>query len=336
MRPELEQYFNEREFFQLKAVYDQRTRRESGLNPGANLREILPDEIVVEFDSVTRARGVWLATIAAARLAHHGYNFIVYDNGGRSPHLHIYNIMGLRDQNPRVRAIYKGLFFDKYFPYNDADSKLNTKSSSLIAVENRPHFKHGNIKKEVLKTTGFSNRVEIDLLREAIRIHDRLKARRRTERNNTRDYNWVINWVSSETLPTGSWNNIIAKNIAIIIINQKLDKTKVLERFNPDDQKAITGWFPWAEQEYRYVGFWEIKNMCESHDIDLIDKERMYRVLEERKAPNEKLLGVQNESDRHSKRGIEKNEERKVCNNVGTIQCESESAIFTEFGNVLW
>jgi hypothetical protein len=106
-----------------------------------NLREILKDEIVIEFDSenleiVTRA-----ISQTGINLNRAGYTFEYWDHGGKSPHLHIHNLP-IAKYTESQRATFKKLFVLKYVPkeyhqYVD----LSLCGIHLIALEWSKHWK---------------------------------------------------------------------------------------------------------------------------------------------------------------------------------------------------
>lgn len=315
MRSELEDYFKQHTFIQVKRVDEARGEPCSGIHPEAQLREILPDEIVIEFDTDNTNRAKLLTTRTIGRLRYHKYNFTVYDHGGRSPHIHVYAIAGLSEQSSEFRSMYKRLFLEKFAKYRETDFGINTAESHLIALENRPHFKHGNLKKEIMSTEGFKNKMDVEL---SVNTYNLLAERQRKRRefvDDDYDNSWLIGWSSSERLPWGQWNNVIAKNIAIEIVNKRLNREKVLSKFNLDDRHAIRGWFRWAEAEKRYFGFSEICRFCDTYELDLKGARTKYS-----------NGGTPNGSRRHSKKGAE-TDEGKVCNNRSAIQRPSKQGI---------
>lgn len=87
-------------------------------NPAYNLREILNDEIVIEFDTDKElaSKGIMQT---AYNLALAGYSFEIWNHNGRSPHLHIHNLkdihkvtIGNLEQNKL--KMFKKLFIRKY------------------------------------------------------------------------------------------------------------------------------------------------------------------------------------------------------------------------------
>lgn len=106
-----------------------------------NLREILNDEIVIEFDTtdleiVTRA-----ISQTGINLRKAGYIFEYWDHKGKSPHLHIHNLP-IAQLPADKRALFKKMFIRKYvpteyLPYVD----FSLTGIHLIAIEWAQHWK---------------------------------------------------------------------------------------------------------------------------------------------------------------------------------------------------
>lgn len=109
-------------------------------NPAYNLREILADEIVIEFDT---DQNTWNAIIQTAiNLYNAGYHFEIYDHKGRSPHLHIHNL-NIAHLEPNKRSLFKKLFIKKYVPeeyYKFVDLSLT--GVHLVRIEYSPCWKN--------------------------------------------------------------------------------------------------------------------------------------------------------------------------------------------------
>jgi hypothetical protein len=108
---------------------------------GYNLREILKDEIVIEFDIDALEIVVPAISQTGINLNKAGYSFELWEHGGKSPHLHIHNLPLLK-MNDSQRAVFKKMFIKKYVPieyhpYVD----LSLTGIHLIAMENALHWK---------------------------------------------------------------------------------------------------------------------------------------------------------------------------------------------------
>ena len=106
-----------------------------------NLREILKDEIVIEFDCedkeiVARAIGETGINLNKA-----GYFFEYWDHGGKSPHLHIHDLP-ISKFTDTQRSNFKKMFIKKYVPqeyHQHVDFSLT--GCHLIALEWAFHWK---------------------------------------------------------------------------------------------------------------------------------------------------------------------------------------------------
>lgn len=113
-------------------------------------RYILPDEIVIEFDSPCPDFDIATYEIVA-RLIYAGYNMELWiANGMKCGHIHIKNIYGLDKLDDKVRRRYKELFIKNYvdnefFQYVD----LALCGKHRIATENESHWKYGTTKLQV-------------------------------------------------------------------------------------------------------------------------------------------------------------------------------------------
>lgn len=114
-----------------------------------NLREILNDEVVIEFDE-KHFKGTleefkefsWKATLdTGVKLYQAGYTFEIWEHGGKSPHIHIHNLP-IGHLSPEKRALFKKLFIRKYvdldfLPFVD----ISLTGIHLIALEWANHWK---------------------------------------------------------------------------------------------------------------------------------------------------------------------------------------------------
>ena len=119
-------------------------------NPNYNLREILDDEIVIEFDEKNwkgsleefKDKISWSGiNLTAVNLYNANITFEIWDHNGKSPHLHIHNLP-IKHLDPDKRVLFKKMFIRKYvpseyFPYVD----MTLTGIHLIAIENQNHWK---------------------------------------------------------------------------------------------------------------------------------------------------------------------------------------------------
>ena len=118
-------------------------------NPAYNLREVLKDEIVFEFDDTTftgtpdefRELSWTAINEVAINLYKAGFSFEVWEHGGKSPHLHIHNLPIAHLAKDELREFKK--FFVKKFcpveyePYVD----YSLAGIHLLAIEGVKHWK---------------------------------------------------------------------------------------------------------------------------------------------------------------------------------------------------
>lgn len=121
-----------------------------------NLRELYSNEILLDCESSLKAN------IVKDKLEEDSMAYIEYDTGSRGKHFHIlYKNMGNLSEKLRIK--YREKVINKYNT-DDAVTK------GFIAMEYRPHFKRGNIKKEIDRKEGMFglyNELNMKLVREA-------------------------------------------------------------------------------------------------------------------------------------------------------------------------
>lgn len=242
----------------------------------ATLREIAPNEVVIEYDTYKEsARALVNNTI---RFLHgNNYNFAVYDHGGRSPHIHVYDIRGLEELDDDMRRTYKKLFISKYAPYEQVDYSLT--GIGLIALEHKPHFKYGTIKKLVYNTHGFSNSIEMDMLNDAYNI-----CNTRIEDDISRlqhDNRWILKWILDFDEYLHNMDIWLFKNVAITLVNDNMDIPSFVTAFERVYGRTrvghLFGWIRWAQQNRRYFCLSEIIKFCEMYGLDYREVIRIYR-----------------------------------------------------------
>lgn len=136
---------------------------------GKNVREMLPDELVIEFDERSAAENVPRELVRS-----HAFNAVldlckafdawgkgyhVTDHGGVSPHFRT-RIIGLTDEEPRLRCKYKEEFANALLENTGFRSKLVKldrsllrSKSKLLPLEDAPHWKtkYDGAKERVIK-----------------------------------------------------------------------------------------------------------------------------------------------------------------------------------------
>ncbi len=107
-----------------------------------NLREILNNEICIEFD-VDDQNTAWEAiNLTGVNLYRAGYTFEIWDHKGKSPHLHLRNLPISHLSKDELR-LFKKVFIKEFVPkaYHDfVDYSLT--GIHLIAVEWANHWKN--------------------------------------------------------------------------------------------------------------------------------------------------------------------------------------------------
>lgn len=129
-----------------------------------NVREILPNEIIIEFDEigknsledVRKESNKWIEKVRSW-LIENNYSFYITDHKGKSPHIRL-QIGGLENKPHDFRKKYKYNFVDHILESIKFSSEilmldtslLNTKNK-LISLELQPHFKqkYGGNKEDI-------------------------------------------------------------------------------------------------------------------------------------------------------------------------------------------
>jgi len=118
--------------------------------PAYNLREVLNNEVAIEFDmpkdwslGLEAFQDVSWAAInfTAINLLESGYEFEVWDHGGKSPHLHIHNLP-ISHLEKDKRKLFKKIFIRKYVPKEYLQwVDISLTGVHLIAIEWAEHWK---------------------------------------------------------------------------------------------------------------------------------------------------------------------------------------------------
>lgn len=106
-----------------------------------NLRQILDDEVVIEFDCNDPLIVLQAIMATGINLYNAGLVFEQWSHNGKSPHLHIHDLpIAKLDSNQR--HIFKKLFIKRYVPIEYLKyADLSLTGVKLIALEWSPHWK---------------------------------------------------------------------------------------------------------------------------------------------------------------------------------------------------
>lgn len=273
------EYLSEQDIIYANSVYQKSKVRKKVTRTTASLRTIADNEIVIEFDSDNPKRGMVLAKRMTKRLRYLKYAFVVYKaEGQRSPHIHIYNIKGLNKVDLDINREYKRRWFERYCRFNETDTGINTKESSLLAIEDKPHFKYGTKKEFIyayLPNDSVENRLDLELLKDSREHIIELRERVREEIQETNNYDntWFVEWITSEKLPQGKRHSTILKNLAIHLENNNLNDDKIVNKlidmYDHTVYRQIRGWRAWAQKEKRFFGMNEIMTYLDDNDMSL-------------------------------------------------------------------
>lgn len=126
----------------------------TNFNAAYNLREILDDEIVIEFDNEDRNLTWTAINFTAINLLNAGYSFEIWNHEGKSPHLHIHNLAIPKLEKKHTKK-FKEAFVKTYTPkeyHKCVDFSLC--GCHLIALEWAKHWKGCYEVKKLLNTWG--------------------------------------------------------------------------------------------------------------------------------------------------------------------------------------
>lgn len=106
-------------------------------------RQGLPNEIRIEFDSEDRGENWKAINLTAVELYKQGYSFaIYYVEGGRSPHIHIYDLDELEQLPYEKRSIYRKKLLQRVCPKEYSPDMELCDEKHLCALEFVNHFKY--------------------------------------------------------------------------------------------------------------------------------------------------------------------------------------------------
>lgn len=107
----------------------------------------MPNEIRIEFDSEDRESNWENINYTAIKLNELKLSFVIfYVEGGRSPHIHIYDLDELEDLDEKQRTEYRQRFLNKVCPKGSKPDLGLCDEKHLCALEFVNHFKYGKPK----------------------------------------------------------------------------------------------------------------------------------------------------------------------------------------------
>ncbi len=132
-------------------------------NPNRNYkhRQGMPNEIRIEFDYEDVNKNWKAVSSIAIELNRLGYSFAIYStDGGRGPHIHIYDLDELECLDEEKRTLYREKFLNKVCKEYKPDMEL-CNEKHLCALEFVNHFKY-NKPKELLQYFDNGRNMSID------------------------------------------------------------------------------------------------------------------------------------------------------------------------------
>jgi len=107
----------------------------------------MPNEIRIEFDLEDRNKSFELINQTCINLDEFGYSYAVfYADGGRSPHIHIYDLDELETLNVQQREEYRREFLKKVCPAGSNPDMNLCEEKHLMALEFANHWKYNKPK----------------------------------------------------------------------------------------------------------------------------------------------------------------------------------------------
>ncbi len=154
-------------------------------------RQGMPNEIRIEFDSEDYDNNWQNINITSIKLNDIGYSFaIYYVEGGRSPHIHIYDLDELENLSQDQRNLYRRKFLLQVCPNNSNPDMELCDEKHLCALEFANHFKY-NKPKQLLyyfwngMNSGIDLNIKLDIL------FSEKKVKVKEDQNNNKKLNLV-------------------------------------------------------------------------------------------------------------------------------------------------
>lgn len=147
-------------------------------------RQGMPNEIRIEFDYDENEKNWKAINHTALELNHLGYSFaIYYTEGGRGPHLHIYDLDELEQLTYEQRTLYREKFLTKTCGDYEADKAL-CDEKHMCALEFAHHFKYNKPKRLISyfwngRNMGIDLNIKLDILLGEIKKYKPIKQQRK-------------------------------------------------------------------------------------------------------------------------------------------------------------
>ena len=137
------------EYFPEQLLWWDGYNKHETFNPNRNYkhRQGMPNEIRIEFDYEDVNKNWEAINCVSVELNKLGYSFAIYSTeGGRGPHIHIYDLDELECLDIEKRTLYRKKFLNKVCKQYEADMEL-CDEKHLCALEFVNHFKYNKPKK---------------------------------------------------------------------------------------------------------------------------------------------------------------------------------------------
>lgn len=204
----------------------------------ANLREIFPTEVVIDIDDNNQEEYEKIIRL----LNEKQLNFYSYKTGSRGYHISLFfnNISGFdKDQRNEIRKLFiKSLGLNENYLHKVSER-------TVIAIENRPHFKTLNLK-ELLEEVKGENMMDYEILEACINnLEEKRKINENIKSIDFKDYHLkdpFLNYIKNNIIGEGMQrNNIIFKNLAIALVKEGLSEQEIKELMTPIILKNFPG-----------------------------------------------------------------------------------------------
>lgn len=222
----------------------------------ANLRQILPDELILDSESEEHFQSVY------TRLNNTFNSLQIWKTGSRGYHVQIM-LNKLSEQEPSIATAIR-LFYINEFGMDKTKKSQNT----MVALELSPHFKTGNPKTLFTEKNNGINEINTSLI-EQIKVKVKeIEEKYNNKPKNPYKYDMATDPITiyalNNLIPPGERNNILAKNIAIGLYNQGLNLKEAKVIF---DKIRITQ----KDRGIGFEGWWDKCVKEELHEINFIE-----------------------------------------------------------------